>query len=69
MSRLILMRGNVPVAVSQRVPTQDLAAWMRRYEVPFSGLIRTGWAPGDDQWTAIFRKWFPDFDPDGENGC
>jgi hypothetical protein len=61
-SRLILLRGTAPVAASQPVRTEELEQWMRRYEVPFTGLLRTGWTPHADQWTAILRRWFPDLD-------
>jgi hypothetical protein len=62
-SRLILMRGRTPLAASQPVTTDYLVEWMQRYEVPFTGLVRTGWMPTEDQWVAILRKWFPDFSP------
>jgi hypothetical protein len=62
LSRLILLRDGTPLAASQPVTTRELAAWMRRYDVPFTGLVRTGWAPADDQWPAILRKWFPDLE-------
>jgi hypothetical protein len=60
MSRLILLRGGAPVAASKPVRTDDLVEWMRRYSIPFTGLVRTGWVPAGDQWTAILLKWFPD---------
>jgi hypothetical protein len=60
LSRLILLRDGVPLGASQTVSTRELAAWMRRYDVPFTGLVRTGWAPGQEQWPAILKKWFPD---------
>lgn len=60
MSRLILLRDGAPLAASQPVATRDLASWMRRYDIPFTGLVRTGWAPTEDHWPAIIRKWFPD---------
>jgi hypothetical protein len=62
-SRLVLLRDGAPLAASQPVATRELAAWMRRYDIPFTGLIRTGWAPTDEQWPAILRKWFPNLSP------
>jgi hypothetical protein len=59
-SRLVLLRDGVPVASSQPVATAALGAWMRRYDIPFTGLVRTGWVPTEDQWPAILLKWFPD---------
>jgi hypothetical protein len=57
---LILLRDGAPVAASQPVRTAALAEWMRRYEIPFTGLVRTGWTPTNDQWPAVLMKWFPD---------
>jgi hypothetical protein len=60
LSRLVLLDRGRPIAASSRVPTDEVAQWMRRYDIPFSGLLRTGWKPTGDQWVAICRKWFPD---------
>ena len=62
LSRLVLLDGGRPAAASSRVPTDEVAQWMRRYDIPFTGLLRTGWKPTGDQWVAICRKWFPDID-------
>ena len=64
LSRLVLLDQGKPVAASSRVPTDVVAQWMRRYDIPFTGLLRTGWKPTGDQWVAICRKWFPDLEPD-----
>lgn len=60
LSRLVLLDRGRPVAVSSRVPTDEVAQWMRRYDIPFTGLLRTGWKPTGDQWVAVCRKWFPE---------
>ena len=62
LSPLVLLDQGRPVAASSRVPTDEVAQWMRRYDIPFTGLLRTGWTPTGDQWVAICRKWFPDID-------
>jgi hypothetical protein len=65
LSRLVLLDRERPVAASSRLPTEEVAQWMRRYDIPFTGLLRTGWNPTGDQWAAICRKWFPEVDGEG----